>query len=153
MDDVVGDDAEPDPALHSGIAFVAAAAEPVSPFDDADASLASGAPFLAVAEPALLLFALALGAFGGAVGNADALDALCFRHRLVVGGVECGIRGHQARNASEPCLMGFDGPDQQVRIAGTPIVDFVVGHNLVFGLPRLSHFAEFGRLASLALLV
>jgi hypothetical protein len=32
-----------------------AAVEPVSPFDHADASLASGAPFLAVAEPALLL--------------------------------------------------------------------------------------------------
>jgi hypothetical protein len=31
--------------------------------------------------------------------------------------------------------MDFDGPDQQVRIAGTLMVDFVVGHDLVFGLP------------------
>ena len=70
IDDVVGDDPKPDPTLHSGIALIAAAAEPVSPLDDADASLASGPPFLAVAEPALLLFAFALRALGGAIGNA-----------------------------------------------------------------------------------
>src|SRR5208282_5774715 len=97
VEEIVGDDAEPDPTLHSGLALVAAAAEPVSPLDDADASLASGPPFLAVAEPALLLFAFALRALGGAIGNAEALDALCFRRGLVFGGVECGVRGHQAR--------------------------------------------------------
>ena len=69
IDDVVGDDAKPDPTLHSGIALIAAAAEPMSPLDDADASLASGPPFLAVAEPALLLFAFALRALGGAIGR------------------------------------------------------------------------------------
>jgi hypothetical protein len=55
VDDVVGDDPEANPALHSDVALVATAAEAVSPFDDADASLASGAPFLTVAEPPLLL--------------------------------------------------------------------------------------------------
>jgi hypothetical protein len=39
----VGDDAEADPAVHSDIALVAAAVEAMSPFDDADASLASSA--------------------------------------------------------------------------------------------------------------
>ena len=53
VDQVIGDHAEADPALHSGIALVSAAIETVSPFDHADASLASGAPFLASAEPAL----------------------------------------------------------------------------------------------------
>src|SRR5271170_7801592 len=43
--------------------------------------------------------------------------------------------------------MGFDGSDQQVRIAGTPIVDFVVGHNLIFGLLQFHHLAEFVWLA------
>src|SRR5215475_12651205 len=122
----------------------------MSPFDHADASLASGPPFLAVAEPALLLFAYALGAFGGAIGNADALDALCLHRHLVLGGVECGICRDQARSATEPCLMGFDGSDQQVRIAGTPIVDFVVGHNLILGLLQFHHLAEFVWLAGLA---
>ena len=54
VDEVVGDDAEPDPALHPVIALVSTAVEAVPAFDDADASLASGAPFLAVAEPAFL---------------------------------------------------------------------------------------------------
>jgi hypothetical protein len=51
VDDVVGDEAETHPAVHSDRALVSAAVEAVSPFDDADAPLASGAPFLAVAEP------------------------------------------------------------------------------------------------------
>src|SRR5580692_10770356 len=76
VDDVVGDDAETHPAVHSDAALVSAAVEAVSPFDDADASLASGAPFLAIAEPALSLLALAFRAFGRAIGNANALDPL-----------------------------------------------------------------------------
>ena len=79
VNDVVGDDTEPDPTLHSGIAFVVAAIEPVSPLDHADASLASGPPFLSVAEPALPLLSFALGTLGRTVGNADALDALRVR--------------------------------------------------------------------------
>ena len=46
VDEVVGDDAEADPAVHSDIALVTAAAEAMSPFCDADASLATGAPLL-----------------------------------------------------------------------------------------------------------
>src|SRR5438874_1934732 len=65
----------PGPALHSGIALVAAAVEPVPSLDHADAALASSAPFLAAAEPTLLLLAFALGAFGGTIGNGDAFDA------------------------------------------------------------------------------
>ena len=62
VDDVVGDDAEPDqrfiPAspLCSGNDRARVAA------DHADASLASGPPFLSVAEPALPLLSFALGA-------------------------------------------------------------------------------------------
>ena len=59
VDDIVGDDAKPDPAVHSDVALVSAAVEAVSPFDDADASFATVAPFLAVAEPALSLLSLA----------------------------------------------------------------------------------------------
>src|SRR5258705_7734298 len=105
VDDVVGDDAEPDPTLHSGIAFVAAAIEPVSPLDHADASLASGPPFLSVAEPALPLLSFALGALGRMVGNADALYAMGVRCCLVLGGVECGVRGHQVRRTPQHCSM------------------------------------------------
>src|SRR6202011_1573470 len=94
-----------DPPLHSGIPLVQAAIEPVPSLDHADATLAAGPPFLAVAEPALLLLAFTLGAFGRAVGDADALDALGFRGRLVLGRVEAGIRRHQVRCATQRCLM------------------------------------------------
>jgi hypothetical protein len=64
VDEVVGDHSEPDPALHADLASVAATVEPVPPLDHTDASLASGAPFVATAEPTLLLFASALNALG-----------------------------------------------------------------------------------------
>src|SRR5712671_8157292 len=78
IDDVVGNNAEPDPTLHAILTFVPAAVETVSPLGRADAPFASGTPFLAVAEPALLLLTFALGTFGGTIRNADTLDALCF---------------------------------------------------------------------------
>src|SRR4249920_3697419 len=63
-DEIVGDDAEAYPALHAGVALVAAAVEAMSALDHADAALAAGAPGLTSAEPALLLFAPALRTFG-----------------------------------------------------------------------------------------
>src|ERR1700724_1389170 len=112
VDDVVGDDAEPDPAVHSDESLVATTGEAVSALDHADASLASGAPFLAVAEPALSLLALAFRAFGRAIGNANALDPLRLCGGFILGGIECGGRSHQTRRASQQGLMGLDGRDQ-----------------------------------------
>jgi hypothetical protein len=80
------------PTVHCDVALVAAAVEAIAPFDHADASLASGALLLAVAEPALFLLAFAFGAFGRAIGNADAFDAFRLRCSLVFGGVECSVR-------------------------------------------------------------
>src|SRR5438132_1313452 len=64
IDEVVGNHPKPDPALHADLAPISAAAETMAPLGDADAALASGAPFLAIAEPTLLLLAFAFGAFG-----------------------------------------------------------------------------------------
>src|SRR6266852_5694003 len=112
VDEVVGDDAEADPAIHSDSSLVTATAETVSPFDNADAPLASGAPLLAVAEPALFLLAFAFKAFGRAIGNADALDALRLRSSLIAGGIESSVRRDQTRHASQQGLMPVDGWDQ-----------------------------------------
>ena len=60
LTDVIGDDTEADPAVHSDVPLVAATIEAVSSFDHADAALGSGAPLLAVAEPTLSLLAFAL---------------------------------------------------------------------------------------------
>ena len=74
VDEIVCDDAEADPPVHTGIAFVAAVVQTMSPFHDADASLGPGARFLAVAELALFLLAFTFGALSGAIGNARALE-------------------------------------------------------------------------------
>src|SRR6516225_9615986 len=60
-------------------------------------------------EPAFLLLAFAFCAFGGAIGNANAFDALHFGRLLIFVGVEGSIGCHQVWRASELSLMGFDG--------------------------------------------
>jgi hypothetical protein len=62
VDNIVGDDTEPDPAAHTDVALVSAAVEAVPPLDDANASLGPGAPLLTVAEPAFPLLAFAFEA-------------------------------------------------------------------------------------------
>src|SRR5437867_2513385 len=116
IDDVVGDHAEADPALHSDKALVTAAVEPVAALDHADASLAAGAPLLTIAEPALLLLALAFGAFGRAIGNADPLDSFRFRCRLVLIGIERRIGRDQSRRASQQGSMRVNSCDEDVRV-------------------------------------
>src|SRR5207302_9892660 len=64
IDEVVGNHSEPDPALHADLAPIAAAVEAMPPLGDADAALAPGPPFLAIAEPTFLLLAFAFGALG-----------------------------------------------------------------------------------------
>src|SRR6516165_11801001 len=122
----------------------------MSALGDADASLTSGAPLLGVAEPALFLLALAFGALGRAVGNADAFDPLRLRSGLVLGREECGVRCHQMWRASQQCLMCLDGGDQQVRIIWPPRVDLVIGDDLVLRLLQFHHLAELVGLAGLA---
>ena len=114
VDEVVGDDAEADPAIHPEGSLVPATAESVSPFDDADAPLAPGTPLLAATEPALFLLAFAFNAFGGPIGNTDALDAFGLRSSLIPGGIECSVRSDQTRHASQQSTMRVDGWDQQV---------------------------------------
>ena len=46
--------------------------------------------------------------------------------------------------------MGFDRCDQQVGIAGPPVIDLVVDDDLIFRLLQLDHLAELGGLAGLA---
>jgi hypothetical protein len=78
VDEIIGDHAEADPALHSGIASVAAAIETVPPLDHADATLTSGAPFLAAAEPALLCSRLRSGLLVERLGMQTRLTPLAF---------------------------------------------------------------------------
>jgi hypothetical protein len=47
--------------------------------------------------------------------------------------------------------MRVDSGNQQVGIAGTPVVDLVINYDLVLGLLQLHHLAELVRLAGFAL--
>ena len=132
VDEIIGDHAEPDPAPHSILAFVATTVEAVSPLGHADAALASGTPFLTVAEPALLLFAPTLNALGGAVGDADALDALGFGSGLVLAGIEGRVGSDEVRRASKRRLMDVDRRNKQIGIVG-PLVIFVAAKRRSMG--------------------
>src|SRR6516165_653307 len=123
----------------------------MSPFDHTDASLASSAPFLAVAEPAFLLLPFALWALARPIGNAHTLHSHRLRSCFVSAGIERGIRRHQPRNAPELILMSCDGRDQQLGIMGPPGVDFIFGDDLVLRFLQLHHLAELVGLASFAL--
>ena len=102
IDEIIGDDAEADPAPHSIVAAISAALEAVPALAHTDAPLAPGAPSLPVTKPSLLVLPLARGALAAAIGDADPFDAFGFRRRLVLGGIEPGISGDAARYTSGP---------------------------------------------------
>src|SRR2546426_7245433 len=81
VDEIVTEDSEPDPALHAGVTFVAAARESVAPLQQADSPLAAGPPFLGLFEPAFLLFPLPLGALRGPVRHRHPFDPQALRRR------------------------------------------------------------------------
>ena len=85
MVQIVGDHTQADPPPHSGIALIEASPETMSSLQHADAALAAGPPFLTLFEPALLLFALPLSAFGGAIRDAHALDTSLVRGSFILG--------------------------------------------------------------------
>src|SRR5262249_20798360 len=148
-DQVVSDDAETDPALH--LAPIAAAGEPMSPLDHADATLTSRSPFLAIAEPTFLLLAPARGTLAGAIGYAYPLDTFDLGRGFVLGRVEARIGGHQARHTAQHGFVRFDGWDQERGVVGALIVNLVVDHDLVFRFLQLDEFAKFVGLAGLSL--
>src|SRR5215468_8509843 len=122
-DQIIGDDAETDPALHAALAAIAAAAETMPALDYADASLTSRPPFLPVAEPALLLLAPARRTLGGAIGYAHPFDTFGLSRSFVLGRVEARIRGYEARRAPHDGFVCLDSGDEQVRVGGTLIID------------------------------
>ena len=81
---IVGDHTQADPSLHSGVAPVDAATKTMPALQHADSTLATGPPLLPRFEPALLLFALPLGAFCGATRNAHPLDTSLMRGRFIL---------------------------------------------------------------------
>jgi hypothetical protein len=131
IDEIIGDDPKPDPALHSIAAGISAPVEAMPSLAHTDASLAPGAPSLPAAQPALFLLAPAVGAFGGATGNADSFDASGLCRELILGRVETGVSGEQVRYTSQLCRVLLDRRDQQIRIIGSLGIHLIVDDDLV----------------------
>src|SRR5262249_54841063 len=104
---------------------------------DADAPLASGAPALAVAEPSLLLLALAAGTLAAVVGDTDPFDASGLCPRVILSGVESGVGGDQPGYASQLGCVYLDRGDQQIRVMRSLRIHFVVNDDLVLRLLQL----------------
>src|SRR5437870_2015364 len=117
---------------------------------EADATLAAGAPLLRLAEPALLLQLLALAALGAAVGNGDPLDAKGVRGGFIADREGAFVGGHQVRHARELLFMDGERGQQQVHVAGARVIDGVVSDDLPFGFLDLHHLAELGGLGRFA---
>jgi len=98
----------------------------VPSLQETDPTLGSGAPLLAIAEPSFLLVLLALDALGGAVGDRDAFDPTGVGGGFVVSREESGIGRNQAGWVSELLLMDIERSNQQIRVAGTLVVDLIV---------------------------
>jgi hypothetical protein len=73
--------------------------------------------------------------------------------RFVFGGViiKASIRRDHTGRATEFGLVRLDRWNQQLRVMGTLIINFIVGDNLVFRLLDFHHLAEFIGLARLPL--
>ena len=93
VDQVVGDDAQPDPAFHAVGAAVAAAVQPVSPLQYTDASFRSRPPPLGLAEPAFPLLPPTLRAARRTIRNRDLLHSPLPRLFLIGRRVESGVGG------------------------------------------------------------
>src|SRR5271167_2622698 len=79
VNEVVGDDPQSHPSLHSIGPVVAATRQPVPPLDHADPAFTSRAPLLASLEPALLLPLAPFWAAGAAVRDRNVLHAQSVR--------------------------------------------------------------------------
>src|SRR5579883_467464 len=99
---VVGDHAEPYPALHSAQPTIATAVESVPALEHTDAPLASRPPPLARAEPALLLKSAPLLAAPAAVRNGHARDSHFPNPFFVLLRIETGIVLPVAAPAAAP---------------------------------------------------
>src|SRR5258708_36518014 len=92
---IVGDDAEADPAMHAVDAMVATAAQTMSTFEHTDAAFASDAPALPAAEPALTFIGAPRRRLGAAPRQDDASHTAVNRRLFVPGRAEAAVAGGQ----------------------------------------------------------
>src|SRR6266481_2753397 len=151
VDQVVGDDAQADPALDAVGALVATSVQPMAPLKEADPTFTSGSPLLSTAKPALLLERLALGTPVSEVRDGDTLDAVLARGGFVAYREETRIGSDQPGWPPELLLMSRQRGYEQVRVPWALVVNLVMRDDLLLGLLDLDHLAELGGLSGFAL--
>src|SRR5271157_2860398 len=151
VNEVVGDDPEPHPSLHSISPVVAATRQPVPPLEHADPAFTSRAPFLAPLEPALLLPLAPFWAAGATVRDRNVLHAQSMRAFLVGVRVITSIRRHPSRRAPQLAPVRFHCRKQQVPVTGPLLVYIVMRNDLVLRFLQLHQLTELVGLACLSL--
>src|SRR5271157_5383300 len=151
VNEVVGDDPEPHPSLHSIGPVVAATCQPVPPLDHADPAFTSRAPFLAPPEPALLLQLTSFLAACTSVGDRHILHAQSVRPFLVGVRVITSIRRHPSRRPPQLAPVRFHCRKQQVPVTGPLLVYIVMRNDLVLRFLQLHQLTELVGLACLSL--
>src|ERR1035438_6182956 len=114
IDEVVADDAQTHPSLHSAISFVATTVQPVASLEHADAAFTAGPPFLSVLEPACFLERFAIFALTRAVGHGNAFHSHLVRLLLGAGGIEPCVTRHQVGNSPQTLLVNRNCGGQQI---------------------------------------
>jgi len=133
VDQVVGDNSKPNKPPHSVRSSVAAATDPVTPFENADAAFTAGAPFLGFLKPPLFLLLFALRALGGSTGDRHPLHAHLLGLGFIGGREETRIGGGHLGSTPELLDMPLDGRSQQSCITGALIEYLVMRNDLIFG--------------------
>src|SRR5438128_3964804 len=110
--------------------------------ENTDASLTSGAPFLKLFEPALLLPLLACGTLGGVTGNRDPARSHLLRLGFISSREEARIRRDRFRCASKRLHLLFQGGYQQSGVGGPLIANLVRRDDLVLGLLDLEQLSK-----------
>src|ERR1017187_5688525 len=150
IDEVVADDAQTHPSLHSAVSFVATTVQPVASLEHADAAFTAGPPFLSVLEPACFLERCAIFTLTRAVGHGNAFHSHLVRLLLAAGGIERCVTGHQVGDSSQTLLVDRNRGGHQIAVGGALIKDFVIDDKLPLRFLHLDHLAKFGRLLRLA---
>src|ERR1017187_5402374 len=143
IDEVVADDAQTHPSLHSAVSFVATTVQPVASLEHADAAFTAGPPFLSVLEPACFLERCAIFTLTRAVGHGNAFHSHLVRLLLAAGGIERCVTGHQVGNSPQTLLVNRNRGGQQIAVGGALVKDFVIDDELPLRFLHLDHLAKF----------
>ena len=115
---IVGNDPEPDPAVHAIFAMVATAIESVSAFEHTDAAFTADAPPLPPTEPALALVRAPRRRLRATPRQDDSADAAIGRRLFIGRRAEAAIAGRQIRCAAEDRHVAIQGRGPQRHIGG-----------------------------------